>query len=70
VLDSRATREGVRVGNLDVAGAGSVAGCGNGPGDVSDYDYMTKYYTLTPVSAGLDVPARMFPLGQKKFGSV
>ena len=31
---------------------------GNGPGDVSDYDYLTKFYTVTPVSAGLDVPDR------------
>lgn len=31
---------------------------GNGPGDVSDYDYLTKFYTLTPVSPGLDVPNR------------
>jgi hypothetical protein len=38
--------------------AGDAHKGGNGPGDVSDYDYMTKYYTLTPVSAGLDVPDR------------
>ena len=38
--------------------AGDAHKGGNGPGDVSDYDYMTKYYTLTPVSPGLDVPDR------------
>jgi len=38
--------------------AGDAHKGGNGPGDVSDYDYMTKFYTLTPVSAGLDVPDR------------
>jgi hypothetical protein len=31
---------------------------GNGPGDVSDYHYMTMYYLITPVSPGLDVPNR------------
>ena len=38
--------------------AGDAHKGGNGPGDVSDYDYMTKYYTLTAVSPGLDVPNR------------
>jgi hypothetical protein len=38
--------------------AGDAHKGGNGPGDVSDYDFMTKFYTLTPVSAGLDVPDR------------
>jgi hypothetical protein len=38
--------------------AGDAGKGGNGPGDVSDYDYMTKYYTLVPVSPGLDVPNR------------
>jgi starch-binding outer membrane protein, SusD/RagB family len=38
--------------------AGDAHKGGNGPGDVSDYDYMTKYYTLTAVSPGLDVPDR------------
>src|ERR1700722_16960997 len=35
--------------------AGDAHKGGNGPGDVSHYDYMTKYDTLTPVSPGLDV---------------
>jgi hypothetical protein len=38
--------------------AGDAHKGGNGPGDVSDYDYFTKFYTVTPVSAGLDVPDR------------
>src|SRR5487761_503880 len=38
--------------------AGDAHKGGNGPGDVCDYDYMTKYYTLQPVSPCLDVPNR------------
>jgi hypothetical protein len=38
--------------------AGDAGKGGNGPGDVSDYDYMTKFYTLVPVSPGVDVPNR------------
>ena len=41
----------------DIRGGDAHKG-GNGPGDVCDYDYMTKYYTLQPVSPCLDVPNR------------
>src|SRR5271165_4709026 len=38
--------------------AGDAHKGGNGPGDVADYDYMTKYYTLQAVNTANDVPNR------------